>query len=293
VSDEYPDKKLIIKVYEALGNYLQIAVGFGAFQTHSFSIENFCKIFKFPIIQTRNALKILESADYIEYIEEPDASSRLLFLINRDEMYKTKLDKLSDNIIQVILRSYTGPFADYIFIDETLIATRVGATNDAVYNALILLSKSHIISYIPQKKLPQIKFARNREEAKRVAIPRSSFEERYERTQLRISNVIEYIKEQDICRTRMLLRYFGEKTDKDCRMCDICLRKNQAGIRTWEFNSVREALMKYLKDNNSASIQFLSNELPLDKDKNIKVIRFLLNYEEKLKYKDGIISIEN
>ncbi|MDR3251442.1 MAG: RecQ family ATP-dependent DNA helicase [Tannerella sp.] len=291
MSDEYPDKKLIINVYEALGNYLQIAVGFGAFLTHNFSIDNFCKIFKFPIIQTHNALKILESAGYIEYIEEPDASSRLLFLINRDELYRTELDKLSDSIIQVILRSYTGPFADYVFIDETLIATRVGATNDAVYNALIMLSKYHIVSYIPQKKLPQIKFARNREEAKRVAIPRSSFEERYERTQLRTSKVIEYIKEQNVCRTRMLLRYFGEKTDRDCRMCDICLRKNRSGIRTWEFNSVREALMKYLKDNNSVSIRILSNELPLDKEKNIKVIRFLLDYEEDIKYKDGIISI--
>ena len=116
-TDEFPDKKFILRVYEALGNYFQIAVGFGAFLTHDFSILMFCKIFKFSIVQTHNALKILASAGYIEYIEEPDSSSRLLFLINRDELYRLASDRLSDDIIQIILRSYTGLFSDYAFID--------------------------------------------------------------------------------------------------------------------------------------------------------------------------------
>ncbi|MDR1098532.1 MAG: ATP-dependent DNA helicase, partial [Tannerella sp.] len=111
ISNEYPDKKFILRIYEALGNYLRIAVGFGAFGTHDFSLPLFCRIFKFPAIQTHNALKILEAAGYIEYLEEPDSNSRLLFLINRDELYKMEIDKFHDELIQVILRSYTGLFA--------------------------------------------------------------------------------------------------------------------------------------------------------------------------------------
>lgn len=291
ISDEYPDKKIILRVYEALGNYFQVAVGFGAFLTHDFSLPNFCKIFKLPATQTHNALKILEAAGYIEYIEEPDSNSRLLFLVNRDELYKLKLDKLSDDIIHVILRSYTGPFADYVFIDESLIATRTHSTRETVYNTLITLAKTHVINYIPRKKLPQVIFTKNREETRHIVIPRSTFEERQERSLERISKVIEYITEQNICRTRMLLRYFGEKSDKDCRVCDVCLRKTQAGLKNWEFNTVRDALFQYLKSRTSENIQTLAKTLPLDKEKNLQVIRFLLDHDERVKFKDGIISI--
>ena len=289
MTDEYPERKFILRVYEALGNYFQIAIGFGAFITHNFSLPNFCKIFKFPATQAHNALKILESSGYIEYIEEPDSNSRMLFLVNRDELYKMSLDKLSDDIIQVILRSYTGPFADYVYIDESLIATRINSTREIVYNTLITLSKTHVISYIPRKKLPQIIFTKSREETKRVVIPRTSFEERRDRSEERISKVIEYITEQRFCRTNMLLQYFGEKTDKDCRTCDICLRKNHTGLKNWEFNTVRDALFQYIKINNSGNIQTLAGELPLEKEKNLQVIRFLLDHDERVKLNDGVI----
>ena len=291
LTEEYPDRKFISRVYEALGHYFQIAIGFGAYITHGFPLPDFCKKFKLPATQTHNALKILESAGYIEYIEEPDSNSRLLFLVNRDELYKMSLDKLSDDIIQVILRSYTGPFADYVFIDESLIATRTSSTYDSVYNALVTLSKIHVISYIPRKKLPQIIFTKNRIETNRVVIPRTSFEVRKERSEERNAKVIEYITGQSFCRTKTLLHYFGEKTDKDCRTCDVCLQKNQTGLKNWEFNTVRDALYQYIKDNNSGNIQILARELPLDKEKNLQIIRFLLEYDEHLKLKDGIIFI--
>jgi ATP-dependent DNA helicase RecQ len=291
MSDEFPDKKFILRIYEALGNYFQIAVGFGAFKTHDFSLPDFCSVFKFPAAQTHNALKILESAGYIEYVEDPDNSSRLLFRVNRDELYKMDLDKLSDDIIQVILRSYTGLFADYVFIDESLIAARVHSTKEAVYNSLITLSRTHIIHYIPRRKLPQIIFTQNREETRHVAIPRSVYEDRRKRTENRIVRVIEYITEHRSCRTRMLLRYFGEKTDSDCRICDVCLGKNRSGLKNWEFNKVREALLLRLEKNTSESIYTLAKELPLEKEKNIQVIRFLSDNDERITLQDSIISM--
>ena len=293
LTDEYPDRNFILRVYDAMCNYFQVAVGFGAFMTFDFSIQNFCKIFKFPITQTHNALKIIDSAGYIEYIEEPDNSSRILFLVNRDELYKMSLDKLSDDVIQIILRSYTGPFADYVYIDESLIATRTGSTQDAVYNTLIALSKMHIISYIPRKKLPQITITRKREEVKRVVIPRSLFEDRMERSEARYAKVIEYITGQNVCRTHILLNYFGERSDKDCRNCDVCLRKNSSGLNNWEFRTVKEALFERLKNNSAISVQILARELPLEKEKNLRVIRFLLDHDENLKFQDNTISLKN
>jgi ATP-dependent DNA helicase RecQ len=293
MTDEYPDRKFIVRVYEALGNYFQIAVGFGAFLTHDFSIFDFCGVYRFSSFQVHSALKILEAAEYIEYVEDPDNNSRLLFLTNRDELYKMDFDKLTDDIIQVILRSYTGLFADYTFIDESVIATRVHSTRDAVYNILITLSKSRIISYVPRKKLPQIVFTRRREEARHVVIPRSIFEDRHQRTLERIDKVVEYMTGNNRCRALMLLRYFGEKTETDCRTCDVCLRKNHQGLKNWEFNKVRKALLERLEKNASESIHTLAEELPLDREKNAQVIRFLLDHDERLTLKDHIISLNS
>lgn len=291
MTDEYPDRPFILRVYEAAGNYFQIAVGFGAFLTHDFSLPHFCRVFHFSATQVHNALKILELAGYIEYMEDPDSTSRLLFLINRDELYRMDFDKLTDDVIQVILRSYTGLFADYAFIDESLIATRVHATREAVYSSLVMLSKMRVIHYIPRKKMPQIIFTRNREELRHVAIPRSAFEDRRERTRERVGKVIEYITENSHCRTRMLLRYFGEKWEKDCCICDVCLRKNHTGLRNWELDTVREALVKYLEKNTSGDLHQLAGELPLDGEKNRQAIRFLLNNDKSITLNGNIISI--
>ena len=291
LTDEYPEKKFILRVYEALSNYLQIAVGFGAFLTHDFSLRNFCMAFKLPQNQTHYALKILESAGYIEYTEDPDNSARLLFLVNRSELYKMQEDKVTDDIIQVILRAYTGLFTDYTYIDESLIATRANTTQDVVYNTLVLLSKTQVISYIPKKKDSLVSFSRNREEARFVKIPRTSFDERKERSSHRIEKVIEYITTPNICRTRMLLRYFGEKSDKDCRTCDVCMLKKEAGLRNWEFSTVRDAFFKYFENTATQNIQELSVNLPLDKDKNLQVVRFLMDHDERVNYADGIISV--
>ena len=293
LTDEYPDKKYILSVYDALGHFFQIAIGFGAFHAHDFSLQNFCKIFKFSVIQTHNALRILESAGYIEYIQDPDNSSRLLFLVNRDELYKMHFDQLTDAIIQVILRSYTGLFADYVYIDESLIATRIHSTRELVYNALIVLSKTQVISYIPQKNLPQIIFSRNREETRFVMIPRNTFEERQAQSMQRVTKVIEYITEPNVCRNRLLLNYFDEKTEMDCRQCDNCLQKKEGSLKNWEFNQVRESFFQLLKDKPSQSIRALVEELPLEKEKNLQVIRFLLDHDNRITFTDGIIRSNN
>jgi ATP-dependent DNA helicase RecQ len=294
IDNEYPDKSFIARVYEALGNYYEIAVGFGEFRSHGFSLEDFCMLFKFSFTQTNYALKILEAAGYIEYIEEPDNSSRLLFLVNRDELYRTHVSRSAEEIIQTILRSYTGPFADYVFIDESVIATRTQSTRDKVYNELIALSKMHIVSYIPQKKLPQIVFTRERVETKRVVIPRTIYEERRMRSSERLGKVIEYITSNNVCRTRILLSYFGERSSGDCHNCDVCRRKMRSGLLQWEYSAVREALLLHLKDKGSEAVNSLSYSLPLEKDKNVAVIRYMLDNNDSIQLQSGIVKlIEN
>jgi len=291
LSDEYPDLQFIARVYENLCFFYQIAVGFGYFTTHYFSLPEFCSVYKLPQIQTHHALKILELAGYIEYVEDPDNSSRIIFSVTRDELYNVaRQEAVTENIIQAILRSCTGVFAEYAFIDEALIAMRAKTTPTEVYERLCHLSRLGIVNYIPQSDKPQITFTRHREETKDVYIPNYAYQERKEREEKRINKVIEYITEQHHCRTRLLLRYFGEKDARDCKICDVCLNNLKQGLKQWEYNLVREELLKLLTDN-AVNIRKLSETLPLEKEKNITALRFLIEHDEQFVFADNCLSL--
>jgi len=294
LTDEYPDKAFILRVYDALGNYLHVAAGYGVFTTHDFSISDFCSVYRFSIFQTHHALKILELSGYIEYVEDPDNASRLMFLVKRDDLYHVlQQDALTDSILQVILRSYTGLFSEYAFIDETLIATRANTTQQEVYTCLVNLSKSRIINYVPRKNVPQITYTQPREIPEYVVIPAYAYEEREKRSRKRLEKVLEYIDDKHYCRTRMLLHYFGEKNTEDCKTCDICLSKTKSGLKQWEFNRLLEALYKTLAEKNEQNILQLAASLPLEPDKNIQAIRYILDNDNRFSLKNETLSFFN
>lgn len=292
LSDEFPDKDFIKRVYEALGNYYQIAVGFGLDTVHDFSLADFCSAYKFSLLQAHHALKILELAGYIEYTEEQDNASRLMFNATRDELYRYRnQDKKTDEVIQVILRSYTGLFADYVYINEGVIATRAGISQQELYDILIGLSKFRIVNYIPQKKTPLIIYRRTREENKYVVIPRSAYEERKERFEKRITCVLNYINEERLCRSRMLVTYFGEKDAEDCGCCDTCLAKNDSGLSNKDFNAIRDTLLANLTDE-AKDIKEVTGALPFPMEKCITAIRFLADHDERFVVENGRIRIQ-
>lgn len=291
LADEFPDRDFISRVYDALGNYYQIAMGFGLDTVHDFSLVDFCTAYKFSHLQAHHALKILELAGYIEYTEEQENASRLIFTATRDELYKyLHQDKKTDEVIQTILRSYTGLFSDYVYINEGLISTRTGLSQQEIYEVLVGLSKYRIVNYIPHKKTPLIIYTRTREEIKYLSIPRSAYEERKERFESRINRVMEYINENRICRSRMLISYFGEKGTSDCGCCDVCLAKNDSGLNNHTFNTIRDALKEALTDGPQEAKKLTEN-LPFPADKIITVIRYLADHDEHFSLEDGIISL--
>ena len=291
MSDEFPERDFILRVYEALGNYYQVAVGFGLDTVHDFILNQFCASYKFPLLQTHHALKILELSGYIEYTEEIDNASRLLFTSSKEDLYKTlHQDKKTDDIIQAILRSYTGLFADFSYINEALIATRASVTQQEVYDTLIGLSHYRIVKYIPHKKTPLVVFTQTREDLKYVVIPQSAYEERKQRFEGRIQRVLEYIKEDKRCRSRMLLDYFGEKESTDCGCCDVCLAKNSSGLSNHEFNTIKNAIEK-AANTSPQEVNKLVESLPHPTEKSITVIRFLADNDPQYQLFDGYLRI--
>lgn len=279
ISDSFPPREFILRVYEALGNYYQVAVGAGYNNVFDFDLQEFCRRFKFSILQAHHALKMLQLAGYIEYTEEIDTRSRLRFTILRDEMYSLHLDKEMDELIHAVLRNYTGVFSDDVYIDESLLGIRIGKDRAQVYEMLTALARMRYIHYIPQKKTPFIVFTTAREETHFVSIPRTVYEDRKKRFEKRIISMIDYAERNDVCRSRMLLFYFDEKDPKDCGSCDVCLKKNETGLANHEFNLIKELLTTSLSRSPKRLLD-LVNELAFDnKDKVIQAIRFLIDSE--------------
>ena len=227
-------------------------------------------------------MKLLELSGYIEYTEEIDNASRVMFIATRDELYQyTNQDRLTDSIIQTILRSYTGVFADYAYINESEIATKSGTTPDEVYQRLVGLSKVRIIQYVPHKKTPLIIYRQPREDQKYLTIPRSAYEERKAKIENRIEKVIGYLEENSLCRARFLLDYFGEHNADDCGSCDICLAKHDSGLTNREINKIRSILLDCLQEGPMGIREVLEN-LPYPEEKCFTAIRWLIDNTQEI-----------
>ncbi len=290
ITDTFPDKEYIRKVYEDVNYYFQMAMGDGLGCTFAFNLDEFCRNFKHFPVQADSALKILTRAGYLEYTDEQDNASRILFTIHRDELYKLReTDPETEKLINVILRSYTGLFTDYAYINEASLAIRSGLTRQRIYEILLMLTRRHILHYIPRKKTPYIIYTRERQEAGRLAITRDIYEERKESYITRIKAMTEYATAEDKCRSRMLLRYFGEKNEHNCGLCDVCLSKHHSGMKLGEFQEMENQIREQL-ETSPLSAATLLNRINGEREKAERVLSYLLS-EEIIQSNDGILSL--
>ena len=204
------------------------------------------------------ALKILERAGYIHYETDPDASARVLFLLSRNELYRLENNSPhEERVITALLRCYGGLFTDYSYIDETLVAQQAGLTTQQTYLCLKALSTRRIIHFIPRRKTPYITYLVNREEEERLIIPHEVYEVRKEQFSQRINAVQLYAENDNVCRSRQLLRYFGESRSTDCRQCDVCIEKSHDIASESRTAPARQQIVSLLKDGQPHAISEL------------------------------------
>ena len=291
VADTFPEKEYILQVYEHLQYYYQMAMGDGFQCIREFNLEEFCRKFKYFPVPVDSALKILTQAGYLEYTDEQDNASRILFTIRRDELYKLReMGTEAETLIQTILRSYTGVFTDYAYISEDTLAIRTGLTRQQIYNILVTLTKRRIVDYIPHKKTPYIIYTRERLELRYLHIPASVYEERKARYEARIKAMEEYVTSESVCRSRMLLRYFGEKNEHNCKQCDVCLNRHETDCLPEDsFREMRKQILELLT-RKSLPPAGIANAIEAEREDISRVIQYLLE-EGELKMQDGMLHI--
>lgn len=291
IDTNFPPKDYIIKVYEDLAYYYQIAAGSGYGHTFSFEIEKFCHIFKHYPLQAHSALVILARAQYIEYETDPESRARLMFLLNRNELYRLDdLTQQEDALITALLRLYGSLFVDYTFIDLGLVADYSQIPQQEIYLMLKSLSQRRILHFIPESKTPYITYTKNRELPEHMVISKEVYEDRKEEFTKRINAMIAYANDTTTCRSKMLLNYFGEKQDHDCGRCDVCLDNSTNQVAEEKIDPVKYQILNLLADKTPHHITEIAR-LTLPREQVIAALQALLD-EEILIKEDSIIRMK-
>ena len=284
ISEAFPEKDYIRQVYEHLAYFFQIATGDGYGVSREFNIELFCQRFHHFPIRVHAALQLLERAGYIEYDEEADHQARVRFLVSRDDLYR--LNQVSDQeerVIVALLRSYGGLFADYGFIDESIVAQQAGLTPPQTYEILKALSLRHLLHFIPQRNMPYIRYMQRREDSENVQLPPAVYEERLAQYKERIHAMIHYAQSDHPCRSRQLLAYFGEHSDHNCGQCDVCRSTAE------EAPSATQHILQLLSDRKAHPVSELAT-LPYPQDAINAAVAELIS-EEYIQQRDGLVEL--
>ena len=262
LTDSFPPKDRILRVYELLGNFLDIVVGGGFNVVYEFNFDLFCKTFSLQPAMTRSALTILTRSGYIEYSDDMMMRSRVMILVEKSDFYNLDVDSVTDSVLQCLLRNYPGLFADYVIISESRVALLLNISEQKVYESLVKLSRLHVIHYIPRRETPYVYYPTPRQLPRYLVIPRAAYEDRREAMKERLEAMKRFAYDEGECRSRLLLGYFGEKEAHECGKCDYCRAKKAVSAPFRRDSDYESRLIAYLSDNGPMPVDrlFSGNE---------------------------------
>ena len=259
VAENFPDRETIKKIYERACNFMHIALYEGFDTIHEFDFDRFCETFHYQDRQARAALHLLGQAGYLDFLEETDRRSRIVIKLTREELYDVRgLSPQAEKILQVVLRLYTGLFADYVYVSEGNIARAAGCMEKQVYEAFLELSRAKVIGFVPRSDTPTVYLPTAREEPRYLQIGKSIYEDRRRVMSRRVEAMIDYAFNPAICRENAMLAYFGEKAAGPCGHCDTCRARRPAKLSQAD---VLRLVTEYLKANLSADVRVIERRI--------------------------------
>lgn len=244
----FPSLEYIEDVYQKLHAFFEIPYDTGMGRQLKFKIEDFCKRFGLQRAPAFYALKYLERTEHLTYSEEVDIPTKVRINVDRKSLYDVELaDQGQANVLEALMRSYTGIFSFLQQIDEEYVARRAGQTVPQLRQSLYGLSLAHVISYVPTDHSDVVVLHHDRLRPGNVNLMPSRYAMLRESYHSRSEAMLEYVSETSECRSRYLLRYFGQTETTDCGTCDVCrARRASAPTRTLQQMTRRE-LIEYIK----------------------------------------------
>ena len=232
-SVNFPPPDYIKDIYQKVFQYLGYAYEEGNGSVNKFDLADFARHFSLNAPTAYYAIKYIEQEGYWELTDELDNPAKIMFTVSRDSLYKVQVNNRTlDTFLKSLMRIYTGIFSKITPIDEEYVARITTDSPQGVKQKLITLSRMHVLKYIPRVKTPLMIMHYERLTESNFYLPDKRYNERKEVFAGRIEAMIEYLQEESLCRSRQLIKYFGQDDIPNCGICDVCLsnRKRVGGV---------------------------------------------------------------
>ena len=223
IADNYPPKEFVENVYHKTCDFLGVGAGSGQGHTYMLPINDLCRIMHLPILQTYSALHLLTQAGYIDFQEEQEIHPRAKIRITRREISEYGLSESQTQVLDILMRKYTGIFTDlqYIHFDSL----SVEYSSRQLHEILVSLAQRNILTYIPRSVENTFRFVEDRQTE--IFLPASIYDKHQKQYIEKLKAMVEYADNQQYCRSQVLLSYFGEDDADTCGSCDVCRAKRK------------------------------------------------------------------
>lgn len=221
----FPSLDYIEDIYHKIYAFFEIPYGQGLGLELRFDLEAFCKRFSLNRAQVFYAMRYLEREGHWTYSEDVETPTRVKIMVDRDNLYDVEFsDQSLLDIVEVLMRKYVGIFSFPVPIDEDYVASKCSISIVQLRQALYRLSIEHVIKYIPCDRADVLFLKTEHLAQGNVKLSPLRYKMLQETYHKRMETMIEYVTQEDVCRSRFLLAYFGQSESADCGKCDVCRR---------------------------------------------------------------------
>ncbi len=276
----FPPLSTIKTIYKDLCNYYRIAIDSGEDTTVTFDLNDFAQTYQHNPITVYNAVKLIEKTGIIRLLDDNYTPSKLHFKLTSEDLEQLQNSAEYQNFepfIKLLLRSYSGLFTNDVIINEKEIALRCDTTPQEIIRRLEYLSKLNYIDYQKSSNLPSLYFVQNRINENHLFPDPKVYQVRKETAEKRLKSVVNYVQHDSVCRSRLLLAYFGETKSSACQQCDICLKKRKQPITNDEFKKIAAAVQENIKSCHDIKSLVLQLSSSFDEEKIVNVTRWLID----------------
>lgn len=221
----FPSLDYIEDIYHKIYAFFEIPYGQGLGRELRFDLEAFCKRFSLNRAQVFYAMRYLEREGHWTYSEDVETPTRVKIMVERDDLYDVEFsDQSLLDIVEVLMRKYVGIFSFPVPIDEDYVASKCSISIVQLRQALYRLSIEHVIKYIPCDRADVLFLKTEHLAQGNVKLSPLRYKMLQETYHKRMETMIEYVTQENVCRSRFLLAYFGQSESADCGKCDVCRR---------------------------------------------------------------------
>ena len=287
LTQSFPELDRIKLIYNALGNYFSIPVGAGENVSYPFVISDFANRYGFSIIEVFHTLKILEKEGFLVLSDSFDEPSKVMIKASRDDIYGFQVNNPQySELVKYMLRSLPGVMSDFVKINEEVMAKKIGMPVEKVIEQLKKMEAYNFLSYAQRNDKPQILFLSEFVDAKHFGLSKENYYDRKKDAEERVKAVVDFVNNDEECRSMQLLRYFNEKTRKTCGRCDVC-QKQQHRV---PYDAIEIRVRNMLGEEVLPMEEVVSRCNDFEESQVLDAIRFLVDNEVLQVEKDGWVS---